>query len=228
MGYTNFKLTVTSTSTKPEHLMVILNPKLIADHGVIYQDYFPVAWHVLKYPPGGRAITRSYDSQLTAILQEVSDDNIVSAGKHLPADAKNNVFNIVNVGGDIPDLQPQNKCKPKIAASIYNSTEDDSVKVGLGDKNGRSYLTLRVPSLNDLVFTYDAEFAIVPVGETLQDQTKMVTGTVHAPWYSFKLSELTTSEVSLTFDGKDVKNVQGLVKITEHLASEDVFGPSEP
>ncbi|KAG0089637.1 hypothetical protein BGZ93_000018 [Podila epicladia] len=225
MGFTKFNLSVTSTAPTPERLMIVLNPRLMADRGVVYQDYFPVAWHVLKYPVGAQPIRVTYDSQLTAILQEVSDDNVVNAASFKPADSSNNVFNIKAESGDIYYLDPQSKHEQKAAASVYNTLEK-TFQVGLGDHSGRSYLTMALPGLNDLEFTFDAEFAIVPVGATVQDQSKMVTGTVHRPWFSFKLSDLTSPDVSFSFDGTSVNNVQGMPSITNHKANEDVFDPS--
>ncbi|KAF7721771.1 hypothetical protein EC973_004144 [Apophysomyces ossiformis] len=223
MNISAFNLTVTCASTVAEQLMVVLNPKLMVNHGVIYKNYYPVVWHILDFPVGSQPIQISYDSTLTAVLQEITEDNIVNAAVYMPVTKENNKFNIVEVD-NLYDLQAQGKVNPGSAASIYNNVSGEAFDVGLGDSTGRSYFTMNIQGNEDINFTFDAEFAIVPVGETVQDQGKMVTGTVHRPWFSFKITDLTSDNIGFTFDGENLSNVTGIAMIVHHTDDEEVFG----
>ncbi|KAF7721770.1 hypothetical protein EC973_004143 [Apophysomyces ossiformis] len=223
MSINAFNLKVTSSSPVAEQLMVVLNPKLMMNQGVIYKDYYPVAWHVLEFPVGADPIMISYDSNLTAILQEITDQNIVNAGVHRPTTTDNNEFNIVTLN-NMYDLQPQGKINPNTAVSIYNDVSGKTFDVGVGDTTGRSYLTMNVTGGDSIDFNFNAEFAIVPVGPTVQDKSKMVTGTVHRPWFSFMLRSLTSDDIGFTFDGTNLVDVTGIAKVDDHRANEEVFG----
>ncbi|KAF7721773.1 hypothetical protein EC973_004146 [Apophysomyces ossiformis] len=98
-----------------------------------------------------------------------------------------------------------NKVDAAAAASIFNDVDGKTFQVGLRDANGESYLTMSLDSKYDIDFTFNAEFAVLPVGDTVQDQSKMVTGHMHRPWFSFKLVELTSEQISFTFDGQELK-----------------------
>ncbi|KAF8932143.1 hypothetical protein EDD21DRAFT_405532 [Dissophora ornata] len=244
MVVSKFTLTVASTSSNIEHLMVILNPKLIAQNGTNYENYFPVVWKILQFTAnnpslphnvphnvGGlphipRPITIEYDSGISTVLQQINSDNIVYSADYLPVTFEGEEFLINNVkGSDQYALQATKKIIPGCSTAILN-TNNKTFNVGLGDKVGNSYLTMELQSQNTLAFTYDAEFAIVPVGLTVQDSSKVVSGSVLRPWFSFRLSDLQTEDPSFTFDGTTIVNPSGFTKISNHPSDEIVFGGS--
>ncbi|KAG0060270.1 hypothetical protein BGZ89_012413, partial [Linnemannia elongata] len=153
----------------------------------------------------------------------VTDKNIVTAALRHPAPPTANKFEIDLDGNHIKRLAPQAASDPNAAAFVYNAL-DVAETVGLGDSSGRSYLTMHVPAKDAVRFLFDAEFAIVPIGETVQDKSKLVTGTLYKPWFSFKLHDVTKEDISFNFDGNKVTDLDGLHGITSHKADEPVFG----
>jgi len=232
MSVLNFELTVTSTSNQFEHLMIILNPNLIANSGQNYQSYFPVAWKVLNFPSNSKrpdGIIRSpapikvdFQSDLTAVLQQLTSGNIVDASDVEAVEKAGDLFDVA-VLQNIPYLKKDQNTVAGFTVSILNG-QPAQYNVGLGDKDGNSYLTMPVDSMDTISFKYDAEFAVVPVGPTVE-ASKLVSGTVFRPWFSFKLSDVVTSNPSFTFDGLKIVNQSGINTIV-HSSAEVVFGGS--
>ena len=232
MTVTEFHLTVTSTSPNVEHLMIVLNPSLIALTGTNYETYYPVVWKILQFtsnssslglPQKSRPIVVDYYSDITAVLQEITDENIVNSADYQAVVRQGEEFLVHSLGGSQYSLVDSGK-DIKGCSTAVNNPNSRTFDIGLGDKKGNSYLTLELASQNTLTFTYDAEFAVVPVGVTVQDSTKLVSGSVLRPWFSFKLSDLGTEYPSFTFDGTELVDAKGFVKITPHPSDEVVFG----
>jgi len=229
MTVSNFDLTVKSTSTDDEFLMVILNPSQIANTGKIYETYFPVAWNVLEFTAnnGGEGDPMPghvhWELDVTAVLQKDIINNIVQTGALQHVKENGDTYEVKKDKRGLPDLVKTDVAPNTFTATIFNS-DDNPHNVGLGDKDGNSYLTMQVQPSDAIEFKYTPMFAVVPVGETVQG-SKFVSGTVLKPWFSFSLDDVTDVAPSFTYDGKNLVNVNG-VKITNHSAIEPVFGGS--
>ncbi|KAF9973353.1 hypothetical protein BGZ65_009312, partial [Modicella reniformis] len=76
---------------------------------------------------------------------------------------------------------------------------------------------------NAVAFKFDTEFAIVPVGDTVQTVSKLESGIVFRPWFSFKFCEVTSQSPSITFDGTSITSASDIT-IHNHKSNEVVFG----
>ncbi|KAG0342320.1 hypothetical protein BG005_002753 [Podila minutissima] len=226
MTVTKFNLTVKSTSKNVERLMIILNPSLIAPTGKIYETYYPVAWNVLEFTSNkdGERTPQpgivKFEVSLTAILQKIISGNIVQTGSYQQVHEGGDVFEI-QLDEDLPDLVKSKERREDFTATIYN-TQQDPYYVGLGDKDGNSYLTMQAKSGIAIGFKYTPEFAVVPIGKTVQG-SKFTTGTALKPWFSFMLDDVTDTAPSFTYDGMNLTNLSG-ISVTNHTAIEPVFG----
>ncbi|GJJ71837.1 hypothetical protein EMPS_04194 [Entomortierella parvispora] len=234
MAITKFTLTVTSTSIKAEQLMIVLNPNLIAQEGSNYENYFPVAWKILRFsknsnhgehdvgPAASKPIAVNFDTNLTVILQEIIENNVVSSADYQFVKSTGQQFELYKQTNNQFALQPNGKA-PQGSACIVDQVGRD-FPVGLGDKKGDSYLTMPIADTETIVFEFDAEFAVVPIGPTVQDQSKLVSGSVHKPWYSFKLSDLQSEQIAFTFDGSNLSLEKGFkVPVVHHPSNDPVF-----
>ncbi|KAG0248456.1 hypothetical protein BG011_010260 [Mortierella polycephala] len=225
MAVISFDLTVTSTSTDVEHLMIILNPNLIMNTGKNYESYFPVAWKVLifssnEFPQKPAPITISYKSDVTAIIQQIDSGNIVTAADYEPIQDAGTVFDIT-LDQDVAKLVDTKKRRTDFTTVIVDK-QQNPYYVGLGDSHAKSYLTMQVQPENAIGFKYTPEFAIVPVGKTVEG-SKVVSGTTLKPWFSFNLDDVTNTSPSITYDGEKIASEDG-INTTSHGADEEVFG----
>ena len=162
-----------------------------------------------------------FDVSLTAILQNIIKDNIVQTGSFQAVKEDGDTFEIKRDKRGIPYLLKSGEHPNDFKATIFN-TDSHAHQVGLGDKDGNSYLTMQVEPDDIIGFQYTPMFAVVPVnGETVPG-SMFTSGTTLKPWFLFSLDDVTNKAPSFTYDGMKLLNVSG-VKITTHAANEPVF-----
>ncbi|KAF7721774.1 hypothetical protein EC973_004147 [Apophysomyces ossiformis] len=223
-----FTLTIKNSAPTEELLMIVLNPNHIAQEaGTIYKDFFPVIWQVLDFASsnehGCHVVT--FDSKLDVVLQGKTRDNVFYAQARLPVTEEQKSFEIAKLNGGGYHLTCIKITNEPYVASIYNPFEGQ-FDVGLGDDYGESYLTMELPAGERRTFGFEAEFAIVPLFNTVKVQSKLTNGAAQRPWFSFKLSNLTMEDISFSFDGSAIVDQVGISSITSYRADQEIFGIS--
>ncbi|KAF9953501.1 hypothetical protein BGZ72_005357 [Mortierella alpina] len=225
MTITKFTLTVKSTSSEDERLMIILNPNLIMSTGKNYENYFPVAWKVMMFPGNSSDVSEpieiKYKSSWSAVLHGVSTRESKKAGSFGLVKERGTVFDIV-VKNELARLVESKARNPDFAAVVNNVDQQNSYSIGLGDDQGSSYLTTEIQAHTEVAFKYTPEFAIVSVSGTEVVGTKIKNGSTLKPWFTFTLDDLTSTTPTVTYDGEKI--IEELdIKTTHHKSNEVVF-----
>ncbi|KAG0011772.1 hypothetical protein BGZ82_002876, partial [Podila clonocystis] len=157
-------------------------------------------------------------------MQTIDDEtHIVNDGSSVTVTSVGELFGVQRDDQDIAQLVVTGHRVQGSTVAIENQLERNC-PVGVGDSHGVSYLTMTINPTETAAFTFDAEFAVVPVRRERQSRSKLVTGSVLKKWFSFKLSDVTADDPSFTFNGEDIVNSSGINTISPHDSWEVVFG----
>ncbi|KFH66136.1 hypothetical protein MVEG_08237 [Podila verticillata NRRL 6337] len=154
---TQFTLKAESTSESAEYLMIVLNPNSIAKQERNHKDYFPVTW---KMKSGN--MVASADSQ-----------EVLKPGEFFSIQMQYDMERVIREDSHVDDH-----------TAVIRNDLNVATFVGLGG-SARAFLTMLVPPEESISFTYDVEFATVPVKPNVSEGTQQTQGVYHKPWFSF-------------------------------------------
>ncbi|KAG0042703.1 hypothetical protein BGZ89_006776, partial [Linnemannia elongata] len=200
-----FNLTIINSAPTEQLIMIVLNPNLMTQQPEsIYKKCFPVIWQVHDFAPSSEhgCLLLKFDSIVNVVLQDKTKDDEIYAKARLPVRGKEK-FNIAKLDMGDYGLIGVNDGHGPIGAYIYNPFQT-SFDVGLADDQGKSYLTMELPAKESLTFSFEVEFAVVPLTQVFKVQSKLKDGVTQRPWFSFKLADLKMEDISFHFDGNKI------------------------
>lgn len=228
----NFQVTVKNTSKGAISVGFVINPKNYVQSGfTIYEDMFPVFWHVAKWNQGendnirgGDDISFKYKENIYAYLSEVVlDSKTTIGGYHTDNPVNGDEYQITGEKGN--QTITRKGAQPNYTYEVINNS-GISANTGLSvlNDNGsyNNFLAVNLNSKDTLVVNQSVEIAFFVSPNVIED-TPLMQAEINHPWFSVNSKFIKDEQLTLVVNSPtDIKSTD-CDHVESHPSDEGLF-----